>query len=206
MSSPLEDLTESPPTTIHSLPLETIIHIMSHAEDADILSAALVCRTWRNPAQKALVRDLRSGLATERWAQGPSASRLGDDVRSVEGIHIRVDVLLPVILQCGQLRGLVLTVSNNATWSLLRHPRLAGTSVLASAPWTLTHSIYRAQVPFDHVHFKRPHSSPHEASPVPPHGRTTRTRAGYRECVWLEATHRQVWLEATHRQVHRRHH
>ena len=123
MSTPLEDLTESPPTSIHSLPLETIIHIMSHAEEADMLSAALVCRTWRNPAQKALVRHLRSGLAF-RWAQGPSANRLGDDVRSVEGLHIHGDVLLLVILQCGQLRGLVLTVSNDATWSLLRHPKI----------------------------------------------------------------------------------
>ncbi|KAK4701058.1 hypothetical protein P7C70_g5176, partial [Phenoliferia sp. Uapishka_3] len=59
------------PKSIHWLPHETLSQIFELAHDPfsprTILSACLVCRAWREPAQRVLFRDLVIPVGVEEW-------------------------------------------------------------------------------------------------------------------------------------------
>lgn len=149
----------APPTTIDALAPETLDRIMELIRDpvppwedfldaatalddarswstqssATLLAASLVCRMWRDPAQRVLWTELRPGNTSVAWLSSPARGRY---MTRELWIHIeegdRVETLEEALSTCAGLRGLSVSSEEGVAvpWGMFSSPGLAGALLL----------------------------------------------------------------------------
>lgn len=84
-------------TTIHAPPIELIHEIFSHfasAQDPSPYQLALVCRRWRDPAQRVLFLDVKlvNAVQARTWLVSPARPRYRTRSMAVYGPMINMPV------------------------------------------------------------------------------------------------------------------